>query len=177
MNRFLRWAYWLSNLGHRARGWREELMLFAKLGIRSELRATIVKRSGKRIELGVISRRVITTAGATKVADSFVNTFEPEIMNYHAAGTGAVAENITDTTLGTEVSSRATGVQSKPSALVYQTVGTWVPGATYAVTEHGIFSQSAAGGSLLDRSVFAAINVVNGDSIAFTYQLTVATNT
>lgn len=149
----------------------------AKLGVRSELSAVIVRRDGTRVPLGVISRRVITTAGATKVADAFVNTFEPEIFNYHAAGTGVAAEAAGDTTLGTEVSSRVAGVQSKAAATIYQTVGTWLPGAGFAITEHGIFSQLAAGGTLLDRSVFAAINVVNGDSIVFTYQLTVSTGT
>jgi hypothetical protein len=43
------------------------------------------------------------------------------------------------------------------------------------VTEHGIFSQAATGGGTLwDRSVFSAINVVSGDSIQFTYTCTVS---
>ena len=45
--------------------------------------------------------------------------------------------------------------------------------ATAAIVEHGIFSQAATGGgTLLDRSVFSAINVASGDSIQFTYDLT-----
>lgn len=173
-----RLSFWLRNLPHRVRGWREELGCYlGTLGLRAELSVTVIRRDGTRIPLGLVSRRVITTAGATKVADAFVNTFEPELFNYHAFGTGAVAENITDTALGTELSTRGTGTQSKPSALVYQTVGTVSFTTTSAVTEHGILSQSAVGGTLLDRSVFAAINVVNGDSIQATYQLTVATGT
>jgi len=39
------------------------------------------------------------------------------------------------------------------------------------VTEHGLFNASSAG-TLMDRTVFSAINVVNGDSIQFTYELT-----
>jgi hypothetical protein len=42
-----------------------------------------------------------------------------------------------------------------------------------AITEHGLFSQTrAGGGTLMDRSKFAAINVVATDSIQFTYELT-----
>jgi hypothetical protein len=164
--------YWLQNLRHRLRGWREEIKHVAKLGLRAELRVSVLKASGQRVDYGVVSRRKITDAGVAKMADAMLNLFEPEIFNYHAAGTGVGVEAAADTTLGTEVSARVAGTQSKPSAPVYQTVGVWLPAATFAVTEHGVFSQLAAGGTLLDRSVFAAINVVNGDSITFTYQLT-----
>jgi hypothetical protein len=41
-------------------------------------------------------------------------------------------------------------------------------------TEHGILSQAATGGGvLLDRSVFVAINLGNGDGPQTTYRLTV----
>jgi hypothetical protein len=47
--------------------------------------------------------------------------------------------------------------------------------ATAAITEHGLFSQAATGGGTLwDRTVFSAINVVSGDSIQFAYSLTVS---
>jgi hypothetical protein len=43
-----------------------------------------------------------------------------------------------------------------------------------AVTEHGIFSTATSGtGVMLDRSVFAAINLANTESIQSTYQLTI----
>jgi hypothetical protein len=172
----MNWRYWLRNLPHRLRGWKEEIKFYAKLGLRAELSIVHVRPNGQRIDYGVVSRRVITTAGATQMANAMVNTFEPEIFNYHAAGTGAAAEAIGDTALGTEQSTRVAGTQSKPSAQVYQTVGVWLPGASYAITEHGIFSQLASGGTLLDRSVFSAINTVNGDSVTFTYQLTFPSN-
>lgn len=163
----------LLNFPHRLRGWKEEVKhLVGSCGYRSELSAVLIHADGSREDLGVISRRLITDAGAAKVADSFVNTFENEIFNYHAAGTTNTAENVADTTLATEVETRAAGVQTKPSSKVYQTVGTVAFTAVRAVVEHGVFSQLAVGGTLLDRSVFAAINVINGDSIAFTYQLT-----
>ena len=88
------------------------------------------------------------------------------------SGTGVVAEAVGDTALGTEVETRETGTQSEPAAAQYRTVATHTYAATFAITEHGVFSQLAVGGTLWDRSVFAAINVVNTDSIQFTYTLT-----
>ena len=159
---------------HRPRGVKQELMKLAGIGLCAELRIVVYRGNGTIDDLGVVSRRVITDAGATKVADAFTNAFEPELFNYHAAGTGVVAEAVGDTLLGLEVEARATGTQSKPSAKVYQSVGTVAFTATRAITEHGIFSVVTANTiTLLDRSVFSVINVVNTDSIAFTYQLTV----
>jgi hypothetical protein len=69
-------------------------------------------------------------------------------------GTGAVAENVTDTALGTQVETRATGTQVEgASANIYRTVATITATASRAITEHGVFSAST-GGTLLDRSVF-----------------------
>lgn len=138
-------------------------------------------RDGEVIEaLGLASLRVITDAGVAALADAFGNTFEAELFNFHGMGTGGTAEAASQTTLVTELtteynpnSTRATGTQTTPTN-VYQTVGTnTIDSGTPAITEHGIFSQAATGGGTMwDRSLFSAINLVSGDGIAFTYQLT-----
>lgn len=139
----------------------------------SELRATLTRADGTVLNLGVVSRRVVTTAGVNYLASTFLNTGEPENFNYHASGTGTGAEAVGDTALGTDSGvARATGTQTNPSANIYKTVGTQTYASTLAITEHGVFSASSAG-TLLDRSVFTAINVVSGDSITFTYQFTI----
>lgn len=138
----------------------------------SELRLTLTRADGSVQDYGVVSRRVVTTAGVTFLATAFLNTVEPEVINYHASGTGATAENITDTAMGTDSGvARATGTQTNPSAGVYKSVGTQTYAGTLAITEHGIFSASTSG-TLWDRSVFSAVNVVSGDSITFSYSLT-----
>lgn len=139
--------------------------------ITSKLEAKIIRADGTVIDLGVISRRVVTTAGVNYLASSFLNTTEPENFNFHGMGTGVGAEAVGDTALGTEVETRATGTQSNPSANLYRTVGTITATAARSVTEHGIFSASSAG-TLLDRSVFTAIALAISDSIQFTYTLT-----
>ena len=101
-------------------------------------------------------------------------------------GTGVAAFAITDTTLGTEVKADGTaaaGVHAIPSASVTassvtttltndtaQFVGTVAETATIAVTECGLFNADT-NGTLLARQTFSAINVVNGDSIQFTWKI------
>jgi hypothetical protein len=140
---------------------------------------------GSRVVYGLASMRVVTDAGVAAIVDAFQNTVELETFKYHGFGTGTTAEAAGDTALVTELtteynpnSTRPTGSQGEgATANIYRTVGTLTPdsGGTIAVTEHGVFTQAATGGgTLLDRSKFAAVNLdsTNGDSLAATYDLT-----
>lgn len=138
-----------------------------------DLSATLIRRDGSKQPLGVLSRRVITNAGVTYMRDDFndgtndINTF-----NFHDSGTGTVAEAVGDIALGTAAGpARVSGTKSVPAANQFRSVATIAYTATLAITEHGLFSALTAG-TLWDRSVFAAINVVSGESIQFTYTLT-----
>jgi hypothetical protein len=143
--------------------------------LRAELYAKHI-RAQRVIDAGLLSCRVVTNAGVTYMRDDFnANAGSADITNFkfHDCGTGVTAENVTDTALGTAYGgARATGSQGTNGTNVYQTIGTISFTSTLAITEHGIFSASSAG-TLWDRSVFSAINVVNGDSIQFTYNLTI----
>lgn len=132
-------------------------------------------------DLGVVSRKVITTAGVGFLVDAWQNIVELEIMKYHGVGTGSTAEDVGDTALVTESttalnpdSTRATGSLTEgASGNIFRTVGTLTADASIAAVEHGIFSQSATGGGTLwDRSVFSVVNLASGDSIQFTYDMT-----
>lgn len=141
----------------------------------------VVRRGEKLEDLGVVSRKVITNAGASAVVNAFRNTFELELFNYHALGTGTNAEAATDTALTTELTTqystdntRPAGTQTAPGANQYQTVATITVDAACSITEHGIFSQAAApGGTMWDRSQFAALALNTGDSIVATYIATI----
>lgn len=135
-------------------------------------------------EYGVVCRKVVTTAGVGFIVDAFQNLVELENMKFHGIGTGTVAEAVGDTALGAELTTqynpdntRATGSTTEgASANVYRTVGTnTLDSGAPAVTEHGIFSAASAG-VLLDRSVFAAINLdgVAGDGLQTTYDCSFA---
>lgn len=141
--------------------------------ITSELIVQVTKADGRVINHGVVSRRVVTDAGVSFLCTDWLDgSTDISTFNYHGSGTGVGAESATDTALGTEVESRTAGTKTKPSAPQLRSVGTVSYTATRAVTEHGLFSASTVG-TLWDRSVFTAINVVNGDSITFTYTVTV----
>lgn len=127
----------------------------------------------KRFSLGLLSRRSITDAGVAFMVDAFQNTTEIENFNFHDAGTGSTAEAVGQTGLITPWGgARVSGTQSEPAANQYRSVGTITFTGSFAIVEHGIFSASSSG-TLWDRSLFSAINVVNTDSIQFTYTLTV----
>ena len=150
------------------------------------LSLVVIRGNGDIEDYGLVSMRVVTTAGVNYLVDALQNLTEPENLKFHGIGTGTNAEAIGDTALQTELtteynpnSTRATGSLTEgASANIFRTVGTnTLDSGTPAVTEHGIFSQAATGGgTLLDRSTFAAINLVgaNGDSLQSTYDLTIA---
>jgi hypothetical protein len=139
--------------------------------------------AGEVTAYGVLSRRLITTVGVNFLVDAFQNLTEIENFKFHGFGTGTTAEAVGDTALVTELTTqyavdntRPTGSQTEGAANVYRTVGTLSPdsGGTLAITEHGIFSANAAG-TLWDRSVFAAVNLVAGsDSLQVTHESTCA---
>lgn len=68
-------------------------------------------------------------------------------------------------TVGTE--SRTTGSQTNDQ---YTVTGTVTAGSSLAITEAGLFDNVTAGNMLI-RSDFSAVNVISGDSIAFTFNL------
>lgn len=162
-----------------AKGWIAEyismpiakaLGLFAAIG---KLEAILTKADGTKIRYGVLSRRVVTTAFVNFVVDQLqTETSVFGDFKYHDSGVGTTAENAADTTIETtDGEARATGTQTESAANAYRSVGTIAYTTTKAITEHGLFNDLTAG-TLMDRSVFTAINVVNGDSIQFTYTLT-----
>lgn len=137
------------------------------------LYAVKIDGQGKSENLGLVSTKVVTDAAVAYLVDGLqANTTDVSVFKYHGSGTGTTAEAAAQTALVTEVGTRATGSQTEgASANIYRTVGTVNYSGSFAITEHGIFSASSTG-TMLDRSVFSAINVINGDSIQFTYELT-----
>ena len=125
---------------------------------------------------------LIVNAGENFLVDAFQNTVELEILKYHGLGTGTVDPAEGDTGCGTELttqynpdSTRATGSLTEgASTNIFRTVGTNAVDATVAVTEWCLMSQAATGGGTMwSRVEFAVINLVSGDSLQTTYDLTV----
>ena len=169
----LRWEY--------IKGWLATFVLAPianKFGIMTalgKLEAVLIKADGSKVNYGVLGYRVVTTAFVSFVVDQLQT--ESSLFGdfkYHDSGVGTTAENVTDTAMETtDGESRATGTQTESSATAYRSVGTISYTTTKAITEHGLVNDATTG-TLMDRTVFSAVNVVNGDSIQFTYTLTVS---
>lgn len=133
-------------------------------------------RGGRVLREYDLGSGLVTTAGVVYLAaDMAGGASDINAMNWHGTGIGTTAAAIGDTALQntTGAPARVSGTQSTPGATnVYRSQATVSYTSTLAITEWGLFSANAAG-TLWDRKVFTAINVVNGDSIQFTYDLTI----
>lgn len=137
-----------------------------------------IKADGTIKNYGIVSCKKVTNefvnylAGIMETDATTIGDFK-----YHISGTGTTAEANTQTALVTPIgTAREVGTQTS-STNTYTSVATITYSDTYAVTEHAIFNtvytSAQADGTLLDRSVFAAVNVVSGESVQFTYVLTI----
>lgn len=164
--RFLSWLGWL--LGE------EQVPMGGRVIMTNTLEVKHF-RGDRLITRRYIINRVITTAFVNALVDAFQAAAYINGWNYHTSGVGTNAEVIADTGLQSEVAeARDAGTQAEgATANIYQSVATHTYAGSFAITEHGLFNASSAG-VLMDRTVFPAINVVSGDRIEFTYELTVA---
>jgi len=120
---------------------------------------------------------VFTNVGASIITNRIIQAgTAPKNIGW---GIGTTAAAVTDTALTTESApttsgGRTVGTESRVTTSVtndtYQVAGTVTAGSTLAITEAGLFDNVTAGNMLI-HGVFGAINVVSGDSIAFTIGL------
>ena len=194
--KFIRQWRWRNFWQYRWREWPTELVIAAHRLARwvfgekvpplliSELRCKLIRWDGEELDLGVVGRHLIVTAGKNYLASCMDNTAEPESLKFHGYGIGTTAAAAGDTLLQSELTTeyatdntRPTGSQSHLNN-TYTTIATVSPdtasSATIAVTEWGLFTvATAATITMLDHQVFSAINLVPAaDSLQTTYVLT-----
>jgi hypothetical protein len=141
--------------------------------------------AGEAVEdYGVVCRRLVTDAFVAAVVDALdVGVgFTLSNFRYHGIGTGTTAEAASQTALVTELTTeytgnvRATGTATQPSANIYTSTATnTLDSGTPALREHAVLTQAATGGgTMLDRSLFAAINLDGtvGDGLTSAYSIT-----
>jgi hypothetical protein len=120
----------------------------------------------------VVRNKVITTAYVTFLAlmhQTDATTIGD--FKYHDSGIGTGDEAVGDTGLGTPWSgARDVGTQVA-STNTYTSVATTTYNTTKAITEHGLFNASTSV-TLMDRTKFAAINVVDTNQIQWTFVIT-----
>lgn len=118
------------------------------------------------------------------MATLLVNTGKAIVTNYLAGGaatqpkyvgwgTGAGTTALTDTTLFTEIGSRATGTTTQQTTSTtndtYQVVGTLTASGSVTITNAGLFDASTSG-NLFVKGDFSGIALTSGDSIQFTFK-------
>lgn len=130
-------------------------------------------RDGKEIGKREVKNKKVTTAFVNFiVAQLQTETSAFGDFKYHDSGTGVGGEAPGDTALGTpcgearEVGTQIEGAQTYE----YKSVATHTYAGGFAITEHGLFN-AASGVTLMDRTVFSAINVVASDKIEFTFTI------
>lgn len=117
-------------------------------------------------------KNLITDLGKAFIAARMSATGTPTAMGWMAIGTGTTAAAGAQTTLVTEGGRSAlTSTTVSTNTVTY--VATFGAGVgTGAVTEAGIFNASSAG-TMLNRTVFSAINKGASDTITITWVVTI----
>jgi len=123
---------------------------------------------------------LVTNTGMAGVASRINGSGGEAAFTYIAVGTGATAPAAGDTGLQTEITTgglaRAAATASRVTTDVTNDTSqldkTFNVTATFAVTEAGVFNAASAG-VLLGRQTFAAVNVVNGDTLQIVYKFDV----
>lgn len=124
---------------------------------------------------------LVTNAGLAGIASRINGDGSEAVFNYIAIGTGTTAANATDTALETEITTgggaRASATVSRTTTTVTNDTATFVKtftfSASFAVTEAGVLN-AASSGTLLNRQVFSAVNVVSSDTLQVTVDLSLA---
>lgn len=161
--------------------------ILADLAFQTHLGARVIRADGttKDYDLG----SGLVTSQAVLAFGNWLANVSPVAagtLNKHDSSTGTTAAAVGDTALGVApaatVGARAAGsVATAVSGAnqTFTTVGTQSYTGSLAITEWGLFNLARTAGAappgsdvMLDHKVFAAINVASGDSIQWTYVLT-----
>lgn len=144
----------------------------------SALGIQVRRHNGQAEDYGIVSRKLVTTAGCTAMAVAWANaTFDAKYMGL---GTGAGAEAASNTGLSTEIAANHYAGGVRPTCThVESTVTVPLVGAhtqttdVDGITEHGIFTSATQGAvTLWDKSLFSVINLAVADVLTATYTLT-----
>jgi len=133
-----------------------------------------------KMDLGLQSVKKVTTAFCKVLVDALVQSSAAALVHsyyYHKMGTGSTAEASGDSNLVTPANVYGSGVQTHgASSLIYSTSGIITAISALSIREHGLFNAST-GGTLLDRSTVATIDLITDDQVTWTYSLTINTET
>lgn len=142
------------------------------------LRIVVTDPSGN-IKHDVEVPNTVVNGGKAFIAQSMLKTTtnQPVAMTHIGFGTGTTAAAVGQTTLVTEVGTRAqvtatnvTVTNTNDAVQYVATFGTSNPATLSAITEAGVFNASTAG-TMLCRTTFSPINKDVNDSMTITWKV------
>ena len=135
-----------------------------------------IKADGRVDDRGIVAVNQVTDVFCEDLVDNLIAEVAAfGDYKFHISGVNVAAENQTDTeaTITGATPTPVTGTQVESTSVIYESVATIPYVSTLAITAHGLINNTTKAGSILmDHSQFTVINVVNTDSIEFTYDLT-----
>jgi hypothetical protein len=135
-----------------------------------KLTITVTGDDGQVKDQRIVDNLVVT-AGKNFIAARMTGT-AANVMSHMAIGTGSTAAAAGDTALGTE-SARVALTSSTTTNAQTLYVATFPAGTgTGAITEAGLLN-AGVGGSLLCRTVFAAVNKGANDAMTINWTVTI----
>jgi len=148
-------------------------MLNESFELKGHINIKLFNEAGE-LKQEVDKSNVITTVGKNYLAAWIAAASQAGyFMQYIGLGEGTTAATSADTDLETPLASRVAGNLTS-SVNVWQNQATFGAGVnTGALTESGLFSASS-GGTMIARQVFPVVNKLAGDTIVFTWQITIA---
>jgi len=167
----------------------EDGLLEGVTEILASLSAVVHRVDGRPDEdLGVICRRIVSSAFLQVVTHAMVGTGADvtriQAYNFHEWGNDTTAENASQsaciakvgTQYGAENSSQLDAGTPGHSASTYYTAATLVATGNYTISEHCVHPTNASPSDAygLDRSKFTGVSLGSGDSITFTYTLSLS---
>lgn len=142
-----------------------EVLLQSNLSYKHFHNGTLIKNKN-------LGSGVITQLGVNLLAADWVNgTATLQLTNWHDSGTGVTAPTISDVGMQTSTGNIRVGGTQSSANNVYTTIATLAYGGSYNITEWGLFTDQSTG-ILWDHRTFVAIPIVSGDTVQFTYALT-----
>ena len=145
-------------------------MINDSIKVTGELKLTVTRPDG-HVKHEVIIPNLVVTTGKSYIA-SRMKDASATAMSHMAIGTGTASAAAGNTALGSEagrVALTSTTVSNNDVAYV----ATFPAGTgTGAITEAGILNASSSG-TLLCRTVFAAINKASSDTLGITWTVSV----
>jgi len=129
-----------------------------------------LRDSSGNIKVQTTVPNLIVTNGKTVIASRLVGT-SSAIMSHMAIGSGSTTASVGQTALVAETA-RVALVSGTNSANVVTYAATFLPATDMSITEAAVLN-AASGGTMLCRTVFAAINKLAGDTLSINWQITI----